>query len=162
MLSSRLARIGSFAPALLAASLLAAPALATSSAVSHSLQLKFEAIDVPLSKASGAWTRAVAALPSSASTSQLDSVLGKASPGYDAALKTFDAALQKLALPGAAGKSAASIVKEDKQFEALLANTHLSTSQFVSQFRPIFSSEGALASQFKAAMGLQADASMVI
>lgn len=157
MLSSRFARIGSFAPALLAA-----PALATSSAVSHSLQLKFEAIDAPVIKASGAWTRAVAALPTSVSASQLDSALGKVSPAYAAALKTFDAALQKLALPGAAGKSAASVVKEDKLFEAFLANTHLGTSQFESGFRPIYAAEGPLESQFKSAMGLQADASMVI
>lgn len=162
MLSIRFVRIGSLIPALLAVSLFAAPAVAMPSAVSHSLQLKFEAIDAPVIKASGTWTRAVAALPTSASSSQLDSALAKVSPSYDAALKTFDAALQKLALPGAAGKSGASVVKEDKQFEALLANTRIGVSQFESGLRPIFTADVTLESKFKTAMGLQADASMVI
>ncbi len=55
------------------------------------------------------------------------------------------------------------IIAQDKSFEGLLASVaHVSVSQFETQFRAIFSKDAALASNFKSAMGLEADASMVI
>lgn len=148
---------------LVCASAVSAAPVAASSPVSSALQKQFEAIDAPVEKVATEWTSSLSAIPSSASQSQVSAALSKHSPAYEAALKTFDSKLAALHLPGAAGSAAAAVISEDKQVEALLgAAATMSKTQFEKTFQTIFVADMRLETTFKDAMGLQADASMVI
>jgi hypothetical protein len=89
--------------------------------------------------------------------------MNKVSSPYDAALKTFDKELAALHLPGTAGSSAASVIKDDKQFEGLLGSgSGMSIPAFQKAFGVIFKEETSLETAFRGAMGLGADVSLVI
>jgi hypothetical protein len=163
MVKRALLPLGGLTVAAICSLVVAGPSLARSAGVSHTLQVKFESIDAPVEKTSATWTSALSTLPSSPSSSVLDKALSKVSPAYDSALKTFDGALAALHLPGSAGTDATAIITEDKIFEGLLGSAaHVSTGQFEATFRAVFSKDMTLAAEFKGAMGLQADVSMVV
>ena len=149
--------------AVVSALVLAAPMVEASPLVSGTLQKQFLAIDAPLAKASGAWTKATAAVPASASMAQIVKTLDKISPPFVAAIKTFDTKLAALHLPGNAGTDASAIVKDDKQFITLLGSVaKMTKSQWVSGFSAIIREEIPLETKFPKDMGLPLDAAIVI
>lgn len=143
--------------------IVASPLLAASSPVSSALRAQFVKIDGPVVKASSAWTTGLSGVSPTASHATFAAAMNKLSPPYAAALKTFDKQLAALHLPGPAGSDAASVVKDDKQFEALLASgSGMSIPAFQKAFGVIFKEENALQASFRQAMGLGADVSFVI
>ncbi len=151
------------AAAVASALVFAAPMVAASPPVSKALQKQFLAIDAPLAKASGIWTKATEAVPASASMALIVKTLDKISPPFVAAIKTFDIKLAALHLPGKAGTDANAIMKDDKQFVTLLGSVaKMTKSQWVSGFSAIIREEVPLEVAFPKDMGLPADASIVI
>jgi len=130
------------------------PLAAASSGVSRALQQRFVAINAPIAKQGAIWA-AVTQASQSSPWAQAHPKLDKIGPPYAAALQTFDNRLAALRLPGKAGVDAVAVIKDDKQFIALLhAVPKMTKSQFVSAYSAIVTKEVPLALTFNKDLGL--------
>ncbi len=145
-----------------AALLLAGPSSAAGP-VSSAQRAQFVAIDTPLAKAAALWTTALEKLPASTSEAQLAAALGKSSPPYEAAIRTFDTKLAALHLRGKAGSDAAAAIQDNTKFVTLIESARkITKSQFQQGFSALFNSEAPLQLAFRKDLGLPASAAIQV
>jgi len=151
------------AGAVAAATLALVGAASAATPVSSSQRTQFVAIDSPLAKAAAAWSAVLEKVPASASEAQIAAALGKPSPAYEAALRTFDSKLAALHLPGKAGTDAAAAIQDDTKLITLIESaSKLSKSQFQQGFAALFNTEAPLQLAFRKDLGLPASAAIQV
>jgi hypothetical protein len=148
---------------LAAAALLLAGPSSAAAPVSSAQRAQFVAIDTPLAKAASVWTTALEKVPASATEAQLAAALGKVSPPYEAAIRTFDTKLAALHLPGKAGTDAAAVAQDNTKFVTLIESaSKITKSQFQQGFSSLFNAEAPLQLAFRKDLGLPASAAIQI